>query len=100
MDLIDDSTIIDRKRYDTTTATLIADDVYWNGHNHERKGRNTWLFRTERGAYFVRTQSMWQGEVDSIEPVSLEEAEVYWTDLRVKHVEFEDAFPELVVEDA
>ena len=33
--------IVDRKRYSTETATLIADDEYWDGHNWERRGRNT-----------------------------------------------------------
>ena len=38
--------IIDRKRYDVSKATLLAHDTYWDGHNHERQGRNTFLYRT------------------------------------------------------
>ena len=38
--------IIDRKRYDVSKATLLADNNYWDGHNHERQGRNTFLYRT------------------------------------------------------
>ncbi len=33
--------IIDRKRYDVETATLLAGDDYWDGHNMERHGRKT-----------------------------------------------------------
>ena len=43
---------------------------------------------------------MWQGEVDSIESVSPEEAEARWSELRMKRFAFEYAFPELTVEDA
>jgi len=38
--------VIDRKRYSTDTATLIASDAYWDGSNFERHGRNAWLWRT------------------------------------------------------
>lgn len=40
--------IVDGKRYSVATATLIADNVYWDGNNHERSGRNT--FCTARHA--------------------------------------------------
>lgn len=30
--------IIDRKRYSVETATLLAGDDYWDGHNYERHG--------------------------------------------------------------
>jgi len=35
--------IIGRKRYSVQKATLIASDAYWDGHNFERSGRNTFL---------------------------------------------------------
>ena len=38
--------IIDRKQYDTETATKLADDRYWDGNNWERSGRNEFLYRT------------------------------------------------------
>lgn len=46
--------IIGGKRYRTETATLIASDAYWDGHNWERAGTNTFLFRTARGNYFAQ----------------------------------------------
>ncbi len=33
--------IVDRSRYSTATATLVASDAYWDGNNFERRGRNT-----------------------------------------------------------
>jgi hypothetical protein len=93
--------VIDGKRYSTRTATLIADDVYWDGHNMERRGRNTWLYRTLRGNYFTVTGTLWQGEDDTLEPVSLEDAtNLYETTLKEHYVPYEQAFPEVSVEDA
>lgn len=71
---IDMSRIVDRRRYDTRTATLLAGDGYWDGHNFERRGRNTWLYRTPGGRYFTVTRTQWQGEQDALEPVDLDTA--------------------------
>ena len=66
--------IIDRKRYDVATATLLADDAYWDGHNFERHGRNCFLYRTPKGNYFTVNLSQWQGEQDTLTPVSQDDA--------------------------
>ena len=66
--------IVGRKRYSVATATLIAGNDYWDGHNFERSGRNTWLYRTPNGAYFTVTRTQWEGESAHLEPVTLEEA--------------------------
>jgi len=93
--------IVERKRYDTETAKLLAHDVYWDGHNMERHGRNTWLLRTPRGAYFTVTRSMWQGESDTLTPVSQDEAiELYEGALREHEVAYAEAFPDVTVEEA
>ena len=93
--------IVNRKRYDTDTATLIASDDYWDGHNFERHGRNRWLYRTRIGAYFVVTRTQWQGEMDSLEPVSVEEAvRLYEGPLSEHAVPYEEAFPDVAVTDA
>jgi hypothetical protein len=93
--------IIDRKKYSTETATLIADDVYWDGHNMERHGRNTFLYRTPNGAFFTVTLTEWQGEKDSLTPVTQGEAiELYEGSLSEHHVEYSEAFPDVKVEDA
>lgn len=100
MNLIDTTEVIGGKRYNTKTATLIADDLYWDGNNMERGGTNTWLFRTDKGNYFTRTQSQWQGSVDGINPLDSEEALDTWERLPEKYVDFETAFPHIVIEDA
>jgi len=93
--------IIDRKRYSTETATLIADDVYWDGQNYERSGRNMFLYLTPKGNYFTVTRTQRQGEQDSIMPLSLNDAiYLYESSLSDHHVDYEDAFPSVTVEDA
>ena len=93
--------IVDRKRYSIKTATLIADDCFWDGHNFERHGRQTWLYRTPKGAFFLVTRTQWQGEEDSLTPISEDRAiELYEGRLSEHHVDYERAFPDVVVEDA
>ena len=92
--------VIDGKRYNTETATLIADNVYWDGHNFERNGTNAWLYRTPKGAFFMVYGTLWQGERDHLEPVSLDEAvSAYecdpnspYVNLPEHHLEYEEAF--------
>ena len=93
--------IVEQKKYSTKTATLIASDEYWDGHNWERSGRNTFLYRTPNGAYFTVHLTMWQGERDSLEPVTQEEAiSLYETSLTEHEVKYSEAFPGVNVEDA
>lgn len=93
--------IVDRKRYDVSTATLLAGDDFWDGHNFERRGRNRWLYRTPGGAYFRVTFTQWQGEQNTLEPVTLEEAlELYEGPLTEHRVEYAEAFPGVEVVDA
>lgn len=88
-------------RYRVATATLLADDQYWDGRNHERNGRNRFLYRTPTGRYFVVTLSMWQGEQDTLEPIGEDEAAtLYEQELTEHHVDWEDAFPHRQVEEA
>ena len=95
------SRIIDRKKYSVATATLIADDVYWDGHNFERQGRNEFLYRTPNGAYFTVNLTQWQGERDTLTPVTLEAAiELYEGSLTEHHVKYAEAFPDVEVKDA
>jgi hypothetical protein len=93
--------IVNRKRYNTETATLIASDAYWDGHNFERHGRNSFLYHTPNGAYFSVNLTMWQGEQDSLAPLTQEEAlELYEGPLSEHEVTHKIAFPDVVVEDA
>lgn len=66
--------IVDGKLYDTETAVLIASDEYWDGHNHERRGRNTHLYRTLKGNFFLVVSTLWQGEITRLECLTTERA--------------------------
>jgi len=92
--------IVNRKRYSTRTATLLAGNDYWDGHNFERHGRNSFLFRSPRGAYFVLHQTTWQGEHTGIRPLTTDEAADLWERLPERRVDFEDAFLGMTLEDA
>lgn len=71
------------------------------GHNHERHNRNTWLYRTSKGAYFTVTRTQWQGEQDTLTPVSQNEAIVLYEGPLSEHsVSYAEAFPDVVIEDA
>jgi hypothetical protein len=93
--------IIGGKKYSTKTATLIAHDAFWDGHNFERRGRNTFLYRTPNGAYFEVNLTQWQGERDTLIPISQAEAiDLYETSLPEHPVSYEDAFPGVEIQDA
>lgn len=93
--------IIGRKKYSVQTAARIASDAFWDGHNFERHGRNTFLYRTPNGAYFTVTLTQWQGERDHLEPVTQEEAiQLYETTLTEHEVAYAGAFPGVEVQDA
>ena len=100
MNAIKFNVVIGGKRYRTETATLLASDAYWDGHNYERKGRNTFLFRTPKGGYFLQRQTCWQGERDTLAPVGQDEAIGWFENLPEKEVDFTEAFPGVAVEDA
>lgn len=92
--------IIERVRYSTATATLIAGNDYWDGHNFERGGTNQFLYRTPNGRYFTVSLTQWQGDQDHLKRVSLDEAlELYEGRLSEHYVEYEAAFPDVVVEE-
>jgi hypothetical protein len=93
--------VVDGIRYRVATATLLADDQYWDGHNHERRGRNCFLYRTPKGRYFVVTLTMWQGEQDTLEPIDEQEARRLYEGSLTEHaVSWEEAFPDAEIEEA
>jgi hypothetical protein len=92
--------VIEGRRYNTETAALLAGNDYWDGSNWERSGRNTYLYRTPRGAYFVTHLTQWQGERDKLEPITLAEAQELFEALSEKRVTYEEAFPAVTVEEA
>lgn len=93
--------IIDRKRYSTETSTLLAGDDWWDGNNFERQGRQCFLYRTPNGAYFTVNLTQWQGEQDTLLPCTLEEAVLlYENELTCHSVSYQEAFPDVVIEEA
>jgi len=84
--------IVNGLKYDTEKATLIASDRYWDGSNWERKGRNTYLYRTAKGNFFLHHTTLWQGERQSIEPISQSEAMSYYEQLPERATEYKEAF--------
>lgn len=92
--------VIDRKRYNVETATLLAGDDHWDGHNFERSGRNTFLYRTPKGAYFTVALSLWQGERDGLIPLSVDDAISTYEAMTEHRVEYAEAFPGVEVAEA
>jgi len=92
--------IKDGKRYSTLNATLLASDAFFDGRNWERNGRNTFLFRTPRGAYFAQYQTRRPGETDRLEPLDVDAALTLFDTLTEKALAFEEAFPGAAVVDA
>ncbi|MDR9770655.1 MAG: hypothetical protein RJR25_09590 [Acetomicrobium sp.] len=58
--------VIGGVRYDTKKAQIIAHNCFWDGHNMERNGRNTYLYKTPNGRFFAVHLTLWQGERDSM----------------------------------
>jgi hypothetical protein len=92
--------VIRGKRYSTRTAVLLAGNDYWDGSNFERAGTNAFLYRTPKGAYFRVDLTQWSGQRNSLEPLSEDEALALWESLSEKRVEYEEAFPGRVAEEA
>lgn len=97
------SQVIEGKRYNTETATLLCGNDWWDGHNYERRGENTFLFRTPRGRYFFQHLTQWQGSSDCIAPCSEGEAQSFYEACQPHNtcrIAFEEAFPAIEVEEA
>lgn len=92
--------VIDRKKYSVKTASLLASDEYWDGSNWERRGRNQFLYRAPGGGYFIVNMTQWQGERDTLTPITQEEAIKLYENLPEHEVEFAEAFPGVEVQDA
>lgn len=73
--------VIGGKQYDTDTAESIADNEFSDGSNRMTGGRCTTLYKTKKGNFFVHHETQWQGEHDSIEPLTKEEAIALYEEL-------------------
>ena len=73
--------VIDGKVYNTKTATMIADDHFSDGSNRLGVGRGNSLYVTPKGNFFSFYETCWQGENDSIDLQSIDEAKEIFEDL-------------------
>ena len=86
--------IIRGKMYDTETATLIANNEFSDGSNRMPGGRSTSLYKTARGNFFALYETHWQGERDTIEPLSITAAKDLFEALDADDNEYSDVFGE------
>ena len=96
----DMTAVIERKRYSTKTAELLAGNDHWDGSNFERSGRNSFLYRTPKGSYFAVHLTCWQGERDRIEPLTVDQAVEMYEGMTEHRVDIEAAFPGVQIEEA
>ena len=73
--------VINGKSYDTATAEAIADNEFSDGSNRMTGGRSTNLYKTKKGNFFAHHETCWQGEHDTIEPLTKEEAKELYESL-------------------
>ena len=86
--------IVNGLKYDTEKAARVASDRYWDGRNWERSGRNTYLYKTPNGRFFLHHTTLWVNERDHIEAITIEEAQQYYEDLSEHDVDYAEAFGE------
>ena len=86
--------IINGKKYDTETGVMVASNHYWDGSNWDRHGRNTYLYKTPNGRFFLHHTTRWQGERDYIEDIPEEEAKNYYEQLPEHALEYAETFGE------
>jgi len=86
--------ILNGKLYDTDKAQQVASNRYWDGSNWERHGRNTFLYRTAKGNFFLHHTTQWQGEREHIDAISEEEAKDYYEQLTEHELDYAEAFGE------
>ena len=80
---------------------MLADDAYWDGHNFERRGRNTFLYRTPKGEFFTVMLTQWEGERESLEVIDQDAAiQLFEGSLSEHAVSYKEAFPDVIVVDA
>lgn len=84
--------VIHGLRYDTERAEVVASNEYWDGSNFERHGRNTHLYKTANGRFFLGHSTQWQGERNHIEPLSESAAKQWYEDLPEHAMTYAEAF--------
>lgn len=86
--------VIDGKKYDTEKATIVADNEFSDGSNRMNCGRCTLLYKTKKGNFFAAYETCWQGEYDTIDPLTINEAKEMFEGLRNQLGKYEEVFGE------
>lgn len=95
----DIDTIINQKRFRTSSSTLIAHDAFRDDRgSYEREGTNKFLYRTQRGAYWI-VEQRGRGRAQC-EELDVDGALNAYELLEVKAEPFGDAFPGVEVQTA
>ena len=81
--------IINRKIYDTNTASRVTNR---GPLNH---GRTSSLYKTEKGNFFIHSETIWDREYDVITPISEEEAKEVYEAMPYHDMDWETAFGEV-----
>ena len=81
--------IIYGKKYDTGTAFLVASN---ESGNWDCATRYEYLYKTEKGNFFLHHSTRWEGERDAITPCSIEEAKDFYERLPEHEMTYKEAF--------
>ena len=92
--------VINRKRYNTATAVIIATNEYKINSPADGLRRTSSLYRTQKGEFFSTHETCFEGEHDSLQPLSEADAIDIYEAMSTCYIKFEDAFPGVEVEDA
>jgi hypothetical protein len=68
--------VIKGKRYDTEAAKLLSDDTFADGTNRMQTGRNTFLYRSEKG--------MPNNQLDERSFFVRQERNILWMKIKIK----------------
>lgn len=83
---------IDGKLYDTEAATVVASDRRWSNHDVEREGCNTFLYKIQKGRFFVLYEAPWLRDSDRIEPLDAKTAIILFERLPKQEKTWEEVF--------
>ncbi|QNE38966.1 hypothetical protein F1C16_05065 [Hymenobacter sp. NBH84] len=84
--------VIGGKLYNTATATLVAGDDAWNGQTYGSDFSKDYLYKTQKGNFFLYHTTRMQGETEYIKPVTKEEAMEIFEEMDNQRLEYAEAF--------
>ena len=90
--------LIDGRIYDTEKSDMVATNGYSAGSNKHNDGRSSTLYKTKKGQFFTHYSTCWQGECDSLDPVSNNQAQEIYAGMYRREMEIEEAFGDEIEE--